>query len=729
MEEDVRIETPIIVTGTKQNLGLQDTQASVSVVTEELIDEQAIFELSDILLRTANVTQTAGPFAFSIRGVNSGGVGGAGTGRTANIYIDGAPASLNGLSSAFNLWDIDQVEILRGPQSTTQGRNALAGAVIMQSADPEYQFGAKGRALVGTDNTYQASGVITGPIIEDQVAFRLAADYREQDFETLNGFTNEPEGASDATTLRAKLLVEPNAIPDLRVEVIAQYVDFFTSGDGSGVIRPDASSPEAVGFDPFDRVNFDFRAGVVENENFRLLTDVTYDFTDHWSGQLVATYDDTERFIDNNTGPDLRLEETYTADARALFDYDRLNGWIGAYYFKDDLQSNTDQAFDVSLFGGTISPEGTLVLFQQTRSAETENYALYGDVAFQVNDKVSLNFGARYDKEEVKDTGFASSFFADVPDGVPCIISVPQLGAGPCDIVFAFSGLAGEDPQGDVSYEAFLPRGGIIYDFDDKKSISFVIQRGYRAGGLYVITDRATNIQEVRDFDAEFITNYEVAWRSQFLDDRLTFNANAFFSTWTDQQVRVQVPGTIEPEIFNVGESEIYGLEIESTFDVTPNWNVSGSLGLVQTEFTDFPFAVDENGAPVNPTDPGFANLAGNEFGSAPNVTGSLGVAYDDDTGFFGSAYISFRGNQYSDVTNLPENETDSYAIVNARIGYRQDNWQVSAVVDNLFEDKFLRTNLLREVDPTTGVADVAGIGRNNTSQPRFIGIELEAEF
>ncbi|MEM8920753.1 MAG: TonB-dependent receptor, partial [Pseudomonadota bacterium] len=287
-EEEARIEDQIIVTGTKQNLGIQDTQASVSIVTDELIDEQAIFELADVFLRTANVTQTNGPFAFSIRGISSGGVGGAGTGRTANVYLDNAPASLNGLSSAFNLWDIEQVEVLRGPQSTTQGRNALAGAIVLQSADPEYEFGVKGRVLAGSDNTFQASGVITGPLVEDQVAVRLSADYREQDFETFNALANQAEGASDATTLRAKVLLEPKAVPSLRVELNAQYVDFFTSGDGSGVIRPDANSPDAIGFDPFDLINYDFRGGVVENENFRFLTDITYDFTDNWSGQLVA---------------------------------------------------------------------------------------------------------------------------------------------------------------------------------------------------------------------------------------------------------------------------------------------------------------------------------------------------------------------------------------------------------------------------------------------------------
>ncbi|MEM1021412.1 MAG: TonB-dependent receptor, partial [Pseudomonadota bacterium] len=183
------------------------------------------------------------------------------------------------------------------------------------------------------------------------------------------------------------------------------------------------------------------------------------------------------------------------------------------------------------------------------------------------------------------------------------------------------------------------------------------------------------------------------------------------------------------PEILNAGSSEIYGLEMEANFDVTPAINVYASLGLVQTEFTDFPFAVDENGNPVNPADPTFANLAGNEFGAAPNVTGAIGIIYDTDTGIFGSANLSYRGDQFTDVTNLEVNKTGSYAIVNARFGYKMEGWRVSVFVDNLFENDFFRTNLLEEVDPSTGLIGPASIGRNNISQPRHFGVEVEATF
>ncbi|MEM9317062.1 MAG: TonB-dependent receptor, partial [Pseudomonadota bacterium] len=128
----------VIVFGTKRNLSLQDTQVSVALVTKEDIEEQVLFNVEDVLLRTANVSTAGGDLNnLSIRGVTLGGVGFTGTGATANIYVDGSPNSFNANQGASNLWDIGQVEILRGPQSTIQGRNALAGAIVISTPIPE----------------------------------------------------------------------------------------------------------------------------------------------------------------------------------------------------------------------------------------------------------------------------------------------------------------------------------------------------------------------------------------------------------------------------------------------------------------------------------------------------------------------------------------------------------------------------------------------------------------
>ena len=179
-----RVIDTIVVSGTKKGLTVQETNVSVAIFDAGAIKDRVLFDVEDILLRTPNVsTNGSGELnGLSIRGVALSGVGGAGTGTTSNVYVDGSPNSGNANQGAANLWDVAQVEILRGPQSTVQGRNALSGAVIIQTADPEYDVGADLRALVGNQEQRNGSGTITGPLLEDQIAFRLAVDYREIDF-------------------------------------------------------------------------------------------------------------------------------------------------------------------------------------------------------------------------------------------------------------------------------------------------------------------------------------------------------------------------------------------------------------------------------------------------------------------------------------------------------------------------------------------------------------------
>ena len=139
----------VVVTGEKVNRGLQDTVASVAVVTAQRIEDEAIQNFGDIVNRTVNVSETYGASGFSIRGISNIGVTGAGSGGLATIYVDGAAIPDHGLNNGpLDMWDVAQVEILRGPQSTLQGRNALAGAVVIRTQEPTWDWSARGRVLL-----------------------------------------------------------------------------------------------------------------------------------------------------------------------------------------------------------------------------------------------------------------------------------------------------------------------------------------------------------------------------------------------------------------------------------------------------------------------------------------------------------------------------------------------------------------------------------------------------
>ncbi|MEM7017026.1 MAG: TonB-dependent receptor [Pseudomonadota bacterium] len=721
-----RVIDEIIVTGTKRNISLQKEQTSVAVVTEADIEEQVLFDVEDIILRTANVsTDSSGALNnLSIRGITLIGVGFTGTGATANVYVDGSPNSFNANQGAANLWDVAQVEILRGPQSTVQGRNALAGAVIINTADPGYEFGADARVLGGNENNRNYSGTLNIPLIDNRLAFRVSADYREIDFEIANLNTNNNTRFQEALTARAKLLWEPT--DSMRIELGYQYVD-TEFGEFNQVNAPGpVGTPEFDAFDPFGDVTFGQRERFEFNTVARYALDVTYDINDAWTLYGLATYEDSQR--DTNFGalgvgdaPD----ETYTAEIRAAFDYGKLSGWIGAYYFDTEGSFQSVFSFPTAIFGIPSVPLDATVVFDTFQEDATENRAIFADVTYEFNETWSINVGARYDEEDFSDTGTTGSTIVNPPD---CVFApgVPGIGGLPCTALFPPT----QDDPTTADFSAFLPRASVTYNFNELRSLSFTAARGYRAGGSYLRVVPGEAVQ-LLDFEPEFLTNYEFAFRSQWPEQDLTLNANLFFSEWEDQQVTIPGPtgAVFDMLILNVGSSEIYGLELELRKDLTDSLDMFATVGLVKTEFQDFPFAVDASGNPVNAENPIYANLAGSEFNSAPKTTLAIGLSWNAPSGFFASGNVSYASSQFSDVTNLEENKVGNYTLVNARAGYRHKNWSVAAFVDNLFDKRFVGRQGLSTVNTGSGISEPNMQPFFAINDPRVVGVEVRYSY
>ena len=713
--EPLKADT-IVVTGTKQNRSIKETVESVAVITADDIVEQTLINVDDIFLRTANVSSRGDTLNdVSIRGINLQGVGNTGEGATAQTYLDGVPLSLSGGQGAFNLWDIEQVEILRGPQSTTQGRNALAGAVVIQSADPKYEFGGAARALYGNENQLQGSAMITGPIIPEQLAFRIAIDYREVDFEVVDQDSGDNTRFEEALSLRGKLLFEPEFAPGLRLELIGSYVD-TDFGDFGNVSAPPEDDPRFASFDPFGRETFGQANRFELNEATRATIDLSYELSPNWTLRTIGAYEDIDRDTEFGQGGNGTTDaETYSAETRIAFEYDRLTGWVGGYYFNQTTINTAGIPFSPSLLGFTVDPADTIVTFTNLSSNEIDNYALFGDVTYDVTDRLRVNFGARYDFEDV--ASLSRQF--GVSDPTNCIIdpSTPRFGGLPCNSIIPNA----DSPIQDTSYEAFLPRGSIAYDVSDDVTLGFLVARGYRAGGSYLFATPNSPDAVVRSFDPEFVTSYELSLRSFVPGLGLTLNANAFYTDWTDQQITI--PGSsglnFDREILNAGSSEIYGVEVEANVDVTKQLNVFATLGLVETEFQDFAFAT---------TGP-FENLAGNEFDNAPNVTASLGMVYKSESGFFASANGFVSGSAFSDVTNLAIEEADDFVLVNARVGYRLGKVEIALFADNLFNDRFIQQARLRQVDTDTGAINPRNPASLTVNEPRLFGVEVRAGF
>lgn len=684
-DQDPRTEV-IVVRGQLREKTLQDNQSSVAVILGEALDKRDDFDLKDIFERTPNITSVAGEQSFAIRGVDARGVGSAGNGLVISVQVDGVnlPTAESIGFNAFSTWDLEQVEILRGPQSTQQGRNALAGAVVLRSKDPIFDYEFKARAEYGSRDTFGGAAAVNIPVVEDVLAFRISAQHKETD-----GFVDGPTLGVDnydfdeATTIRAKALFEPT--DRLRFVLGGTYSDSLTGED----LISFAAFPDQI-------ANFSNELAEEGNESVSLELRVNYDISDRLKLESVTTYLDNDYIRDEDLTPAPFLggldigqsTESFSQDIRLLYESDTIEAVLG--FFATDISSDTLTDITVPALAlvppdlAPFVPADALVTSLNTGQEDTTNYAIYGEIELdlpQIAEGLSVTLGGRYDIES-----FDIDSFAETTSTVPLPVPFPPT----------------VDFTVDTSYEAFLPKFGINYAWTDDISTGFTIQRGYRAGGVQQnITTLAIN-----EFDPEYTWNYEFDVRAQFFDGRLTANANVYYTEWQDQQVVVRGPSglPLDEDIVNAGASELLGGELSITAQPTDALNLFASLGISDTKFTDFiSGGVDRSGDP---------------FANAPQVTGAFGGRYTFANGFEVSADASYTGSYFSNSNIIPETEVDSRFLVNVSASYERGPYQIIFYARNLFDEEYLT---FRE---TPGTSDFARAG-----EPLTLGAILTVKF
>ncbi|WP_422368571.1 TonB-dependent receptor domain-containing protein [Pelagibius sp.] len=610
---------PIIVEGELLTRTLQDTQTSAVVIRGEELEQRSDPDIFTVIERTPGVNAAAGNSDIAIRGIPSFGfAAGRGNGQAVSTIVDGA--SLSNVSAVnsripHSTWDLEQIEILRGPQSTQTGRNALAGSVNIQSKDPTFEYEAKARGELANLNTQGGALAVNVPLVEDVLAVRVSGDYERTD-----GFIeNSTLGIDDAgdrenTTLRATVRLQPT-------EEFTATLKYFHIDSKLGEVNVDESL-----FSDDRTVTVDvpgFSDSRVDSVTLNLSYELTDDFaitskTNYFEGDKESLEDGD---FSNTPGSSIlrnREGENFQQEVLLSYDRDPVRGVLGLFYA--DIEESS--------FTQSESP-GLTALLEST--AETQNAAVFGEIEVDVLSDLRLIGGLRYDREK-------TSTRADAFDA-------------------------------EATFDAFLPKAGIVYDVTDDLSVGFTVQRGYRAGGV------VSNFAGQPDaFDPEFTWNYEASVRSQWLNKRVTANANFFYTSWKDQQVLQIVPAGppffLDVEVTNAGKSRLFGGEFELTALATENLEVFASGAFVRTEFQEF-VALGQD-------------FSGNEFNYAPRFSAAAGATYWFDNGVFISADGSYTDNSFDDTANTTE--IDSRLLVNARIGYEAENFEIFAFARNLLD-------------------------------------------
>ncbi|MEM8661234.1 MAG: TonB-dependent receptor [Pseudomonadota bacterium] len=737
----------IIVIGTKQGLALQQVTDSVELISELRAEREVVFNVAEAISRAANASVVRNDLnSINIRGINRFGTDGTGAGQAINIYFDGAPASNVALEGGGqSLWDVGQVEVLRGSQSTVQGRNAIAGAVVVQSNPPTYHWEGAARVLAAEYDTQQYAATLSGPIVNEQLAFRLSTDYQDTDGFTEYGVDGEPAADRDSITTRGSILIEPDALDALSALITAEYSERNVGSAIGQISSPTgANEPEYADFDPTDFETFSNLRRSVEYETTRVSADIAYELTTAITLQLLGTFEDASYDGKNGTNTTSSFgdtssfffgkTDTYTAEARLDFAFENWTGLLGAYYFKSDVDQNIDSVF---LVGDVVSesillavdPTDSLVSLLAVTDTQTENYAVFTQWRWEPNPSWAFDVGLRYDNESY-DSQRVESVETPVPASCSATVAGFLLGqadpvTAPCALLAPFL-LRPPEPLQSDDFDAVLPRGAITYNINQDVSLFVSARRGYRSGGTFLtVNDFGQFI--VGDYDPEFLLSYEAGWRSVWLGGRLVVNGTAFYSDYEDQQVSV-VDDTGFDLVLNAGASTLYGLELYGDFRATEHWSVYGNIGLLETNIDEFIY--DEFADP--PVD-----LAGNELNRSPAVSMTLGVDYDGDSGLFGSASLNYRSSYWSDIFNFGSSElgeglterVDSAYVLNARLGYRFEHVSIIGFVTNLLDEDEPEEIDIANLRAFSGNAGFRSQVRLSMRQPRTFGMMVEAGF
>ncbi len=719
----------IVVTGEKTTRSLQETTTSVAVITPRRLTEENVLTIQEIYQRTANLSETYGASGFSIRGIDQRGVSGGGDAATATVFVDGAPVAQDILSNGpTDMWDVAQVEIFRGPQSTIQGLNALAGAVHIRTQDPGFDWSAKGRALISSFDSTQFAIAGGGPLVADQLAFRVTAEKRDSDGYIYNVTRKAPENPLDSLMLRGKLLWTPAALPDFEARL--NYQRFRTKG-GYLFVYTDASIP-----DYFDnRTNPSDYPNSSDVDNDQVTLDLRYDIGGGFSLTALGTWGDT-RFVrkyDGDASAQSRAysditgsSEIFTQELRLNYEGDRLSGLAGLFYYDRKDGRRSHQVTLVPTPGATIANLLTGALGAQTAAQVARLYtaalpnipvdytsdfptrvktmALFADGRYRLTDRLSLLGGFRYDRERNRIAGDAvATFVGTLPNPAAYGTLAPAFTAINAAVLGLVDDANGSTPAGTRTFMAFLPKAGVEMAWTPDLATAFVAQRGYRSGGSSFNTARS----QLFAYDPEYTWNYELSLRSKWLDGTLTANANAFYIDWTDQQTTANFGnGTYDTHTVNAGKSHLYGFELELAHRLSPAFDWYASVGHTRTRFDSFLTNVGS-----------ITDLSGLQFPYAPRWTLAAGANLRFGGGFNANVNASYRSAVFYDVARPQEDQrVGARTLVNARLGYEVDHWSLSLFANNLFDEHYDQYR-----NSFTGQVIIGA--------PRTVGIVLETGF
>jgi len=676
--DDVGVEE-VVVTARRREETLKDVPVAVTAVSGERLAATGAVDITTLQQSTPNITVQVARGSNStlisfIRGVGQQdplwgfepGVG---------LYIDDVYVA-RPQAAVLDIFDVQRIEVLRGPQGTLYGRNTIGGAIKYVTAkiegDPEIK-------LRGNYGSYDQKDIIASAKgqVNDWVGLGLTWASFNRDGFGKNLTTGAEHYDKDVQAARATVELTPTDSLFFRLSgdiVTDRSNPRHGHREVPGLTATGAPIPTATVLDDV----YDTRAGAgdknkVEARGVSLLGE--WKASDTLTFKSITAYraGETEGVIDFDEEPAALLDvparyndHQFTQEFQALYTGEKIQGVFGLYY----LNATAAGAFD------TVVGQANLTI-ATAGHVDTKSYSAFADVSYDVTDQLSISVGGRYTHDKKTGQVYRQNFTG---------LKSPLFGNAT-----AVAGLIRSNFTSSDTYEKFTPRVSVKYEITPDVSTYVSYSQGFKSGGFDMRADAILTPTSVNGYQPEKVDSFEGGLKGYFFDRRLSLNTAVFYSKYKDQQVTLQTPvgASIASQVLNVGKSHIYGAEFEGQATFTSSLFANFSLGYTKAEFDEYR-ALDLTSTPPVVRD--FADQR--VFQNTPKWNGSVSMTYRHDLGDMGSiAFIpsaSYRSSFHMfEVPSILDQ--DSYWLLDASVVWTSadDRYQVGLHGKNLGKEEY----------------------------------------
>jgi outer membrane receptor protein involved in Fe transport len=576
-----------------------------------------------------------------------------------------------GLGTIGNLFDVQQVEVLRGPQAGAYGVNAAGGVIKIVTNEPTSEWRGQVEGTIGNDSLFAGGFALGGPLLEDdpeRLTFRFSAYQLQQDGFRDNQFHGKDD-TNERDELNTRLKLRWITNEDWQWDATLFYADADNGYDEWSLdnTRFDTFSDEP-GRDEQESFATSLRGKWTGLDKVEVTTITSFTDTDYlntFDGDWANPVDKPDTYVGSaitererqRWSEEIRFDSTDQEDAFGFIDR-----WTAGVYFEDFEE---DTAFDF-IFEGFPDPFETTL--------ETQTISFYGQGTHLLGDKTRLTLGLRAEYYELE----TDVDFRDIPES-----------------------------ENNPDFDDWLFGGKLTleHDLSDTQTVFASITKGYKAGGANIFPGLEPDVPT--GYDTEDLWNYEIGLRAEWLEGSIVTQVTLFYLDREDAQLRSSAGQGIDftYATANAGDAEHYGTEGEATWSINKNWAISAGLGLLETELES----------------------TGDQLSSAPNYTYNARIDYVAENGFF--ANFEVTGSDEFFESNNPDNRDQrtrsEFIVYNAAIGYSYENWTLTLWGRNLFDEEYeKRVFFFGNEGP-----DYTAARFENPADPQQFGVTLNYEW